>query len=417
MIAEQQKPRAQGDFGKTPFLHILLYVSREALSGTLVVNRNGFETKVLFRNGKAVAARPLPRGTGLQDGLQELCGLSEAPFGFWDDDLIGDASGVTQGTVDPLPFAAEAVRHHARGAVMVQVIERCRGRRLRIAVDAESKRLGLHAPEARAFERLRIEAMTPEQFEVRVDLAPEEARRLLYLLLITGFALPEGGDLSSSSGVRAAINPPPGQPEIPSLRPSAAPPTDGASPVPPPQVDPRVPSSMPPRASEPGKPTSSMPAWQQLASMAADRRRSSQPSMRVPTPSMAPPPLETLDDIGKLRRAEQLVERRAFSEAGRIVDDLIRRDPDNPDYHATRSLILFQSFTGEKPPRALIEAIEATLSLKADHSRALYLKALVYKRMGRKSDAQRYFQRTLEVDPSHLEARRELRLAKMRRDK
>jgi uncharacterized protein DUF4388 len=77
--ADQAQPTAQGDLGKTPFAHLVLYLHREALSGTLVIDRGGFETKVLFRNGRAVAARPLPRGTALQDGLLELCALDACP--------------------------------------------------------------------------------------------------------------------------------------------------------------------------------------------------------------------------------------------------------------------------------------------------------------------------------------------------
>ena len=112
--ADQRQPRAQGDFDKTPFAHLVLFLHREGLNGTLVVDRGGFETKVLFRNGKAVAARPLPRGTALQDGLRELCSLNDAPYSFWDSDLLGDGSGVVKGTVDPLTFVAESLRAWAR---------------------------------------------------------------------------------------------------------------------------------------------------------------------------------------------------------------------------------------------------------------------------------------------------------------
>jgi tetratricopeptide (TPR) repeat protein len=139
--------------------------------------------------------------------------------------------------------------------------------------------------------------------------------------------------------------------------------------------------------------------------------------MRAAAPSMAPPPVETLDDAGKLRRAEQLAERRNFEEAARIADDLIRREPRNADFLALRALVLFQQFAGNKPSRALIEAIEAALRYNEEHPRALYLKGLVYKRMGREHDAVRFFQRTLDADPRHLDAQRELRLAKMRRDR
>jgi tetratricopeptide (TPR) repeat protein len=132
---------------------------------------------------------------------------------------------------------------------------------------------------------------------------------------------------------------------------------------------------------------------------------------------MAPPPVEALDDLGKLRRAEQLVDRRNFPEAERIVDDLISRDAQNAELHALRAFILYMQFSGDRPPRNLIDAIERALRLNEEQPRALYVKGLVLKRMNRLADALRYFQRTLDADPQHLEAQRELRLAKMRRDK
>ena len=132
---------------------------------------------------------------------------------------------------------------------------------------------------------------------------------------------------------------------------------------------------------------------------------------------MAPPPVEALDDTGKLRRAEQLTERRNFYEAGRIADDLIARDPKNADYHALRAFIFYQQFTGDRPPRPLLDAIERALRLNEEQARALYVKGLVFKRMGKQLEAVRYFQKAMDADPQHLEAQRELRLAKMRRDR
>jgi tetratricopeptide (TPR) repeat protein len=159
-----------------------------------------------------------------------------------------------------------------------------------------------------------------------------------------------------------------------------------------------------------------VPAWQQLASMRASALQSAPPP-RAPTPSMAPPPVETLNDAGKLRRAEQLAERRSYTEAARIVDDLIGRDAMNADYQALRAWILYQLFTGAKPARPLIDAIEGALRLNERQPRALYVKGLVYRRMGKENEAVRYFQKTLEANPQHLDAQRELRLAKMRRDR
>jgi tetratricopeptide (TPR) repeat protein len=481
--ADQPQPMAQGDLAKTPFAHLVLYLHREGLSGTLVIDRGGFETKILFRNGRGVAARPLPRGTALQDGLLELCAVEAAPYGFWDGDLLGDASGVVQGTIDPLTFVTESLRGHVRDVVVSSVVDRYRGVALRLLPEADPKRLGIRGGEARAAERLRERAATPEEFyAARSELNPDELRRLLYLLLITRHAAPDGGEASSASGVRAAVDadiaaqlssapPPAGQSRAPSLRPSASPgskissnPPPGSSsaqrsvssqpaaaasqrpagsrPAPsrvtpppfasPPSVRsparPSTPANMPavsvPPSGAPGAgsrpPTAgraSIPAWQQLASMRAGTPRSQPAAPPVVVPSLAPPPLEALDNDGKLRRAEKLIERRNFDEGMRIVDDLIARDATKADYHAVRAWALYEQFTGNQPPRSLIEAIERALRLNDEQPRALYLKGLVLKRIGKDAEAIRAFQRTLEADPRHIEAQRELRLAKMRRDR
>jgi tetratricopeptide (TPR) repeat protein len=163
-----------------------------------------------------------------------------------------------------------------------------------------------------------------------------------------------------------------------------------------------------------------MPAWQQLASLRAGAMppsRSMSPPSNVVVPSAAPPPIEMLDSEGKLRRAEQLAERRSFDDAMRILDDLVARDAMNADYQALRASILYQQFTGTQPSRQLHDTIERALRLNEAHPRALYIKAMVLKRVGKEGEAIRYLKRTLEADPRHIEAQRELRLAKMRRDK
>jgi len=445
-VANQSQPRAQGDLSKTPFAHLVLYLHREGLSGTLVIARGGFETKVLFRNGRAVAARPIPRGAALQDGLLELCALHEGAYGFWDGDLVGEAIGVIRGTVDPFTFVNESRRGHVRDQVIAGVVDRYRGLRVSLVPDADLKRLGLRGVEARLAEQLRQQPRLTEEFIEHSELAPSEARKLMYLLLVTKQALPEGRDASSTSGVRSAISSAPPGPARTTLEPgaSAAPsvrapahastirPSAAGSPSAQPAKSPSEPgfrastpsgaqTAPPARTSSPS--SASLPAWQQLASLRPGGSaqpgpgRSVPPPPSIPTPSMAPPPVEALDEAGKLRRAEQLAERRNFADAARIVDDLIACDPKNADSQAMRAWILYQQFTGARPPRPLLDAIESALRLNEEHPRALYVKGLIFKRIGKQKDAVRYFQRALDANPQHIEAQRELRLAKMRRDR
>jgi thioredoxin-like negative regulator of GroEL len=166
-----------------------------------------------------------------------------------------------------------------------------------------------------------------------------------------------------------------------------------------------------------------MPAWQQIAAWRAASQAPPAsktpvpPSLRAPTPSMAPPPVELLDDSGKLRRAEQLVERRAFADASRILAELGKKNPKDAQVASLQAWSLYHQWSSERPSQELVESIERALRVEPEHVRALYVKALVLRKMGRENDALRMFQRVLRADPAHLDAMRELRLAKMRRGK
>lgn len=410
--ADQQQPEATGDLGRTPFAHLLLYLYRQGLSGTLVIARAGFETKILFRAGKAVAARPLPRGAGLQDGLLELCDLAEASYAFWANDLLTDTPGITKGTVDPFTFAGEALRSGTRTQVIASVVDRYRDVRLTLVADADLKRLGMRGPDVRKAERFRDAVMTIEEFAAQAELPLEDARKLVYLLIVTGMCAPEHG-ATARSGVRSAVS---SVPPAPVAEPSRSP----AAPASLPPVAQRLASPRPPAVTPrafPAASSSSMPAWQQLASMRAAARSSNPPAGPPHVPSNAPLPVELLDDAGKLKRAEQLLESHHHADATRIADELLRRYPSNASYHALRAYALCQTFTGTAVPSPLLDAIDAALRLDPQQPRALYVRGVVLKRLGKERDALRWFQRALEADPNHIDAQRELRLAKLRRDK
>lgn len=419
-----QEPRAQGDLARNPFAHLVLYAHREQLDGTLVVEHRGYEVRVLFKQGRAVAGHGLPRGAALQEGLLELCAASSGAFAFWDADRVGTSSGVVRGTVDPLTFVAESLRSHARKEVIASVVDRYLGVPLRAKADCDPARYALRGADARFVERLRNTPRTPEELGAPGETPPERARQLLYLLLVTKACGPEGGEMTSSSGVRTAVTLSPqqgSQPRMPAVvvEPSSQRPGQ-AAPA----------SARPTSLTPPGGTSSQMPAWQQIASWRAGSSglppaaRSPVPSsarasspVRAPTPSMAPPPVEALDDAGKLRRAEQLIERRALADASRILAELGKKNPTDVHVAALHAWALYQQWSSDRPGQELLDSIERALKHEPEHPRALYVKALVLRKLGRENDALRTFQRVLRADPGHIEAMRELRLAKMRRGK
>jgi hypothetical protein len=422
----QAEPTAQGDLSRTPFAHVLLYVHQKELSGTLVVEREGVDTRVVFRDGRAVAAKPLPRGAELSKGLLELCLLESGAYAFWDGDLVGDAAEVVRGTVDPLMFLNMSLRGHVRDVVVAGVLDRYGSAPLTLTRDYDPRRLALRAPQAGFAEMLRAQPMDVATAVAHSRLPAQETRRLLYFLLVTHCAAPAGEGMTGSSGVRAAVMPSPlPQAEPASTAPSAPPPrssrpASGSASARPSAARGGRGSSGPPPA-----PTgaaalrrgSSLPAWKQLASMRPTGSTSTPPGARAPSPSMAPPPVETLDAPAKLKRAEQLAERKSYFEAMRIIDGLIREDDTNADYHVAKAWVLLQQFAGQGSFRALHGVLNEALRLDSGHARGLYIRGLAYKLEGREAEAISYFRRVLTEDPEHLEARREMRLARMRRRK
>jgi tetratricopeptide (TPR) repeat protein len=157
-----------------------------------------------------------------------------------------------------------------------------------------------------------------------------------------------------------------------------------------------------------------MPAWQQLASLRAPST-SQMPSARVPP--MAPPPAEMLDAGAKLRRAEHLCEREDYGAALRLANELVAEDSRVADHHALRAWVQYHTWVGEKIPRNLADSVTDALKLDPDNVRALYVKGLIYKRTGKDRECRRYFARVVELDPSHVDAQRELRLARRRAGK
>ncbi|MGD8858559.1 MAG: DUF4388 domain-containing protein [Myxococcales bacterium] len=420
---EQAQPQAQGDLSRTPFAHVLLYVHQRGLAGTLVIEREGVDTRVVFRDGRAVAAKPLPRGTELAKGLLELCLLPAGAFAFWDGDLVGDAAEVVRGTVDPFTFLNMSLRRHVRDAVVASVLDRYGSTPLSLTRDYDPRRLALRPPQAGFAEMLRARPMDVATAVAQSRLPEQDTRRLLYLLLITHCAAPAGEGMTRTSGVRAAVTPsplpqaaPPAEPGPVSRPASHRPTARGAarsSSAPPRGIRSSGPPSAPSGAAALRR-GSSLPAWKQLASM---RAPGADPGARAPTPSMAPPPVETLDPAGKLSRAEQLAERKNYFEAMRIIDGLIREDDTIADYHVSKAGVLLKQFAGQGSFRKLHGVLDEALRLDSGHVRGLYLRGLAYKLEGREAEAISYFRRALAEDPDHLEARREMRLARMRRRK
>ncbi|MCA9578660.1 MAG: DnaJ domain-containing protein [Polyangiales bacterium] len=112
-------------------------------------------------------------------------------------------------------------------------------------------------------------------------------------------------------------------------------------------------------------------------------------------------------------KAEVLVRRKEWGQAIALLDKSIELSPDEPDYLALKAWALFQR-DGDARVDAVVSLAEQALALRDTHEQALLTLAFLYKRTGNSRASVKHFERIVEANPKHVDAARELRLARMR---
>jgi hypothetical protein len=181
------QPLAEGSLAGTPLGHVLLSILKKALSGTLAIwpddDRPG-QDRILFRAGVPAVGRFLDPVADLERGLLNLFHRHQAPYAFYEVDLVGDAEGAVRGQVDVFGLLATALRGEVPRDAMARVIRKLGLERQRIKTEAPLGRLGLMADEKAFIELMRAEPATaPVLIEQFGD--PKVAQRMIYLLAIT----------------------------------------------------------------------------------------------------------------------------------------------------------------------------------------------------------------------------------------
>ncbi len=125
-------------------------------------------------------------------------------------------------------------------------------------------------------------------------------------------------------------------------------------------------------------------------------------------------PVEALDAAGRFRRVEQLFQRQAYPEAMPLIKALCDDDPKSAKYWGMFALVRLMRSADTAALQDVIDAVNQALRIDEDEPRALYAKALSYKRMGKEREALHYFKRTVSVEPANIDAAREVRLLSMR---
>jgi hypothetical protein len=401
-----REPVAQGSLAETPLCHLGLYLYRRNTSGTLLISNatGNLEASVRVEQGRPVAARFATPALTLLDGLVPLCGLRDGGFSFFDVDLMATAENLVTGAVDPYALLVASLREHAREDMVEAILKRYQGSKLRIQPGRDLERLGLQATDKPLIELIRAAPAAPEELVAQSPLPAQRTRHLVYALIVTHMVTLH--EERNRETYRSQV-------EIRSGRPVVGQPNDVASSA--------IPAWQQLVSLRPGAVTSARPGAMPTSSVSMPPRPSSRPAGSGSTPAPIPQVAVSLvpdgEDRGtKIRRAEHFLSHNRCDDALAVVDELIKEAPEDAAILALRGHALFEKHrvSPKGLPKSVLDALRKALEIDPDQRRAVYVRGLVYKQAGDMKKATACWKRVLQIDPKHLEAQRELRLAKLR---
>jgi curved DNA-binding protein CbpA len=192
MSDELPAPIAEGTLLRTPFAHVLLYVLQHGLNGTLVVwpepdrfgQRPGGQDRIRVVNGIPVAGRLLQSSSSFDRGLLPLFVRVDAPYAFYELDLVGDGPDMLRGDINPIALIAASLRGAAREDAIEEVLNRLGFTPMRVRAGVELTRYGFDEHERALISYLRA---SPGKVSDQIESSGDKraTRRLVYLLTIT----------------------------------------------------------------------------------------------------------------------------------------------------------------------------------------------------------------------------------------
>src|SRR5262252_5161990 len=189
------EPVATGTLAKTPLPHLLIYLDQKQLSGTLalwpdVIEDDKRQDRILLLKGRPVAGRLIEPAKSLREGLLKLFYRSEAPYAFYEANLLGSGEDRLNGRVDPLSLITESLRSTAREDIVDGVLARIGPMKLRVQPTLELARFEFAPEERTLIELLMAEPASIDALCSDSGLPRARARRVIYLLLITKSVAP-----------------------------------------------------------------------------------------------------------------------------------------------------------------------------------------------------------------------------------
>ncbi|HEY6878341.1 MAG TPA: DnaJ domain-containing protein [Polyangiales bacterium] len=181
------RPSAHGSLAKTPFAHLLLYLQARALSGTLAIWADGGkkgQDRILFEQGMLTAMRPIEPAKSLYAALMPLFARDDGPYGFYEGQNLLGQSGTLREPIDLNTLLSRGVRVHINENLVDGVLERVRGRQLKLRNDVSLDKLELNQRELTLIEPLRGTGATVDTLIGSGALPARDAKRTLYLLTL-----------------------------------------------------------------------------------------------------------------------------------------------------------------------------------------------------------------------------------------
>jgi curved DNA-binding protein CbpA len=226
------EPIATGTLAKTPLPHLLIYLDQKQLSGTLALwpdvipENDKRQDRILLLKGRPVAGRLIEPAKTLREGLLKLFYRSEAPYAFYESNLLGSGDDRLNGRVDPLSLITESLRATARDEVVDGVLDRVGASKLRVQPKVDLVRFEFQPDERTLIELLMAEPASIDAVCADSGLPRGRARRVLYLLLITKSVAPyEAQHPAAAYPPARASHPPPNAAPVasPASAPAAGP--------------------------------------------------------------------------------------------------------------------------------------------------------------------------------------------------
>jgi len=462
-MTSTDKAFAQGELKDTPLAHILVYMSRNKLSGTLVIRTQGLGAQLyrLYQQYEPSPQITLEGGLAALDHWLPLFVEKQGTFEFFANENLLPEASKGHPTLDPLALITRSLREWARADVVEPIVKLWSNNYFTLQ-QVDWHRFAFDPDELEVVAFISQRAVALSELEHSVKLSTDRVHRLIYLMAICRFLQP--------STVRTEP-PPPLETEmkrqgLPLPRPESTPPRREEDDP----LIPDAPADLPftlrqqwmeikktihiidqqnyfemlgvqsqadeetiqrvyfalakiwhpdrlPKELESLRPHAETlfqhytDAYQTLMNPTDRERYRKTVEQGGGTPAASRKIRKIIEGAMEYQKAEVLFKRGDFQGAARRVDLALSLNPHEADYFAMRAHIYFQLNTELEQAASLAQR---AIRLNPRNVRAHFVLGQILKRHGQIAQALEHFQRVIELEPKHIDALREIRLASLR---